>query len=53
MKPLLGGRKMANKRAKQRKPKQNQAKSSGQKSGSMKFEDIGSPSPARKNKKKK
>lgn len=43
---------MANKRAKQKKPKQNQNKMSGQKGGSMSFQDIGSPKPVKKNKKK-
>ncbi len=39
---------MANKRAKQKKPKQKQM---GQKGGSMSMTDIGSPTPARKKKK--
>lgn len=43
---------MGNKRSKQRKPKQNQKKNTGAKGGSMSFEEMGSPSPARKNKKK-
>jgi hypothetical protein len=50
--PRPEGEKMANKRAKQKKPKQNQNKMSGQKGGSMSFQDIGSPKPVKKNKKK-
>jgi len=41
---------MANKRAKQKKPKQ-QNKGAGSKSGAMSFEDLGSPKPTKKKKK--
>lgn len=44
---------MANKRSKVRKPKQGSNKNAGQKGGSMSFDDIGSPTPVRKQKKKK
>lgn len=41
---------MANKKAKQKKPKQNQGKMSGQKGGSS-AQDMGSPMPTKKRKK--
>jgi hypothetical protein len=42
---------MSNKRAKQQKPKK-QNKASGQKGGSVSYDEIGSPQPVRKKKKK-
>ena len=44
---------MANKKSNQKKPKQQSSKTSGQKGGSTSFDNMGSPSPVRKPKKKK
>lgn len=43
---------MANKRSKQRKPKQSNSKQAGQKGGAASFEEMGSPTPVRKKKAK-
>jgi len=42
---------MANKREKQKKPKQNKSKQMGRKSGEMSMEEMGSPKPTKKSKK--
>ncbi len=42
---------MTNKRAKQKKPKQNKSKQTGRKGGEMSLEELGSPKPAKKSKK--
>ena len=48
--PELG--EMVNKRSKTKKPKQNAKKNTGMKSGQVSMEEMGSPSPVRKPKKK-
>jgi hypothetical protein len=42
---------MGNKRAKQKKPKQNKTKMTGSKGGQMSTDTLGSPAPVRKGKK--
>ena len=44
---------MGNKKSKSKKPKQNKGKAAGKKGGQMEFGDVGSPTPARKPKKKR
>ncbi len=44
---------MANKRSKVKKPKQGSNKGAGQKGGMASFDELGSPMPVRKQKKKK
>ncbi len=44
---------MGNKRTKSKKPKQIKGKAGGRKGGASEFDNIGSPSPVRKKKKKK
>ena len=44
---------MGNKRSKSKKPKQNKGKGAGKRGGQIESGDVGSPSPVRKQKKKK